>query len=532
MLFFGSALGRWVDRAPSRLRVLLLTIIINRIGILVSCIIWFAILSFGHPGPKRVFFAVALILGMVEKLSRGANILSMERDWVPTLANMSADGNHPVPYDLTHLNTTMRRIDMLCKLIAPLAVSTFVSATESEKIAMMALAAISSLSLGPECWGVLQVWNQNSRLRALKARIDHTAITHDQPQPMMPLHYKKMLSSARLALDLIRKATLHLVDSIRAYVADLGYYFSTAVWIPSLCAAVPHASVLTFSGTMLTYLLNAGFSLNIITAARASGAVFEIGSTFLFPWAVRTLSSPKHAPFRYNMRDYREVEQREPSSSMSDTSLGDAEDDNHAPCSQQIGPMIEHSIVKVGRWALGGLLLSLVSRKRQQLPPLFSHIFSDHQTPTHQRLQIPAVLSVFFLENADLPTTTKTQTSTDSNIVNHQSPSSPYPLAVTVVLILSISSSLLFRWTYDLCATQLTQTLVPATKRSSFGGTEMSIVSLVSLAHWIAAAIWHAQKDFQWLALSSFAAVAVGVGAYHWWWWVFGWKEKEGGSAS
>ncbi len=349
VLLFASALGRWVDHSSSRLRVLLTTIIINRISILVSCITWFVILSFSYSTPKRVFFAVALILGMVEKLSRGTNIISMERDWVPTLANTSVDATHRVLYDLTHLNTTMRRIDMLCKLIAPLAVSTFVSKVESEKLAIVMLAAIGILSLGPECWGAQQVWDQNSRLRARKGSVDDITISGAQDLPTQ-LSYTKT-RSARLVSDLYGKIVLHIMDSIRAYVADLGYYFRSSVWVPSLCAAVPHASVLTFSGTMLIYLLNAGYSLNTITGAKVSGAVFEIASTFVFPWAVGIFSTSKHPSSRYDRGGYHEVEQREPSS-ISDS-------DNQAQCSQS-SPIIEHSIIRVGSWALGGLLLSLV----------------------------------------------------------------------------------------------------------------------------------------------------------------------------
>lgn len=485
-----------------------MTIVINRISILISCMVWFIILSFSYPAPKQVFFAAALILGMVEKLSRGTNILSMERDWVPTLANTSVDGNRPAPYDLTHLNTTMRRIDMLCKLIAPLAVSTFVSTVGSERVAIVVLAAISTLSLGPECWGVKQVWDQNSRLRARKGSIDHTGMSSDHDQAMQ-LCYTK-IPSARLAPYLLVKIVLQVTASIRAYVADLGYYFRTSACIPSLCAAVPHASVLTFSGSMLTYLLNAGYTLNTITGAKASGALFEIGSTFIFPWAVGILSKPKHATQWYDRGAYHEIEQREPSST-SDTSLGGTEDKDAQRSQNELTK--EHSVIRVGYWALGGLLLSLVSKIAT--PIIFSS-FLENQCQLHS-FQIPAVFCVFFLD-----------VSLDTTEISASSPrqplTTPYHLN-TIVFILSISLSLLFRWTYDLCATQLTQTLIPDTHRSSFGGTEMSIVSLVSLGHWIAAAVWHAQSDFKWLALGGLAVVALGVGAY--WWWQRWWRRRE-----
>ena len=354
MLLFGSALGRWVDCTPSRLRVLLVTIVVNRVSVLTSCITWFVILSSTHPAPKQGFFAVALVLGMAEKLSRGANILSIERDWVPTLANNSPDTKNPAPYDLTSLNTTMKRIDMLCKLIAPLAVSTFVSRINSERIAVIAIAVISTLSFGPECWGVQQVWDQNSRLRALKRGVDDAAVSNKGDYPMQLCCTRVPLASS--ASPLHCRLAFQIMSSVREYVADLGYYFHTPVWIPSLCAAVPHASVLTLSGTMLTYLLNAGYSLNTITGARASGAIFEISSTFLFPWAVGILSISDRAPRWYDRREYHLVEQREPSAG-SNSRLGDT-DENDA----QSGSIVEHSVIIVGYWSLGGLLLSLVRK--------------------------------------------------------------------------------------------------------------------------------------------------------------------------
>ena len=49
----------------------------------------------------------------------------------------------------------------------------------------------------------------------------------------------------------------------------------------------------------------------------------------------------------------------------------------------------------------------------------------------------------------------------------------------------------------------------------------MSVVSIISLAHWVAAAVWNTQNDFKWLALGSFVMVGIAGGAYLGWqrWW-------------
>ena len=123
---------------------------------------------------------------------------------------------------------------------------------------------------------------------------------------------------------------------------------------------------------------------------------------------------------------------------------------------------------------------------------------------TNRYLKIPALLSLFYLDFSLSPSAT-------NPLANSAS------LISTILLIASISFSLLFRWTYDLSVTQLTQTFVPASHRSSFGGTEMAIVSLISLMHWIAAAVWHAQRSFRWLAIGSFVMIGVAVGGYAVW---------------
>ena len=241
---------------------------------------------------------------------------------------------------------------MLCKLIAPLAVTTFLSAIGSERIMVSVVAAISMLSWGPEVWCIQQVWNQNGLLKVPKNPIDDVGNgleVHDIVQQSYDGLTKG--SPQRRYLTVLQKFASDIKDSIVAHIEGLQYYFGTFVWIPSVCAAIPHASVLTFSGTMITYLLNAGFHLNFITAAKASGAVFEIGSTFLFPWAVGVLSRPR------DLGGYQSVQMQE-SSSGNDGAHEDDED--LSPVPKQTASNTERGVARVGWWALCALFLSLV----------------------------------------------------------------------------------------------------------------------------------------------------------------------------
>src|SRR5450432_4086434 len=87
-----SYLGRRIDGASDRLGTLLSTITANRAAVLLACGFWGVIVDGGNdevpiPGMVKMgFFAVVLALGVLEKLSGVANMISMERDWVVTVA--------------------------------------------------------------------------------------------------------------------------------------------------------------------------------------------------------------------------------------------------------------------------------------------------------------------------------------------------------------------------------------------------------------------------------------------------------------
>ena len=202
-------------------------------------------------------------------------MMSMERDWVVAAASPGGQ-----PYDLTHLNSAMRRIDLICKLIAPILISVIISAT-NVKIGVLVVGSMSAASWAVELWCAKRVWDLNPRLQAPKGTGDreirdqsvgHFSILEPDPQTFL----------------------MKVATAIRQYIQDFQNYFSSMVWTPSLALAFLHISALTYSATFITYLLSIGFSLDLITFARAAGSVVEISSTVVTPVGVQYLSKAKH----------------------------------------------------------------------------------------------------------------------------------------------------------------------------------------------------------------------------------------------
>ncbi|ESZ93635.1 hypothetical protein SBOR_5984 [Sclerotinia borealis F-4128] len=453
---FSSSVGRWVDKSPDRLRTLLTTITVNRIAVICASILWFFVVESENGGGKKrvpllesitdeaafrdtikiVMFVPILGFGILEGLSASGNMLSMERDWVVTAA--APEGKE---YDLTHLNSTMRRIDLSCKLLAPILISFLISAL-GMRIGVMVVGGMSAASWGVEMWCARRVWRSNIRLQTQKDAQDD-----DVP------------SESAEVRGLMKK----LARGFRLYGKDFKNYFTSKVWIPSLSLSLLHLSALSYGATFITFLLNAGFSLDLITLARAAGSVVEISSTVVTPFGVRHLSKA-HGHGRYD---------RLHGSDDSDEALLQGEDEIDESVRVTTG------LERLGLWGLSWQLINLIP-VTLILWALSSTVPSN---PTLLTRIIPSTNSIL------LP----------------------------LLLFTTLSFSRLGLWIFDLTTQQLTQTLVSPTHRSSFTGCEYSLVAFFELGNNVMAMIWSRPEQFEWVALVSLGAVVVSATLYAGW---------------
>ncbi len=262
---------------------------------------------------------------------------------------------------------------MVCKIGGPLAISTFISSFSTHKVATIVVASVSTVSWGVECWAVTRVSKQNSRLQTPK-RMESNDLEMDNLDTMAKLDgYSAKLSKDRSPSFILARIVTYIESSLHSHMVALRYFFSSTVCIPSLCVAILHASVLSYSGTFTNYLLNAGFTLSLVTVAKAIGSVFEIASTVVFPHAVAGLSSTKSSTAidAYDMREPNKTEVRE--SLLEGGSDGESEVIDKGTGQAQT-PYFEAGIVRVGLWGICGLSLCLVSRVHPSSVHELSHL--------------------------------------------------------------------------------------------------------------------------------------------------------------
>ena len=198
--------------------------------------------------------------------------MSMERDWVVVASSRAGE-----PYDLTHMNAVMRRIDLICKLIAPILISIIISATNT-RIGVIVVGGMSASSWAVEMLSARHVWKKNPRLQELKIL----------PGAERPASRASNLSMRSNSIWYTVK------QGLSRYIQDFRNYFCSSVWIPSLSLSLLHLSALSYGATFITFLLSAGFSLDLITIARAVGSLVEISSTVVTPFGVNVLGRAKN----------------------------------------------------------------------------------------------------------------------------------------------------------------------------------------------------------------------------------------------
>ncbi|PKY03533.1 hypothetical protein P168DRAFT_269833 [Aspergillus campestris IBT 28561] len=241
-------LGEVVDRSD-RLWAIRMSIVWQRIPVIASCVCFLFLMNGVLP---PVFFAAAVLLACVEKLAATANTVAVERDW----AIVVSDALHMPRHVGLELNASMRRIDLFCKLVAPVVIS-----------------LVDGLSTRLAVWVVLGV-------NASCVLVEYLAI--DQVYKAVP-QLERLPTGESDTANVEPRETIRISAVFKQAATPWREYVESSVFLPSLALSLLYLTVLSFGPTMVTYLLHTSFTPLQVSVMRVGAVAAELSGTWAAP---------------------------------------------------------------------------------------------------------------------------------------------------------------------------------------------------------------------------------------------------------
>lgn len=189
------------------------------------------------------------------------------------------------PELLTKMNSVTRRIDLTCKLLAPV-ITGFIISFVSLKASAITLALWNSVSVWVEYWLFTSVYNGIPALRQSSQRRTERLLQSDLERTNSNSEGDSLLIDTSDSSELVdgksRKKFSEWISKI-SYVDAWRVYLRQEVVFPGLALALLFFTVLSF-GTLMTATLEwEGIPAYVIGIARGISAVIGIAATVLYP---------------------------------------------------------------------------------------------------------------------------------------------------------------------------------------------------------------------------------------------------------
>ncbi|KAL2337650.1 hypothetical protein Fmac_012096 [Flemingia macrophylla] len=279
----GPIIGRWVDKL-SCVKVLKLWLVTQNLSFVVAGASVVALLI--HSSLKFTHFSIFILLVLIINLCGGIGVLStlagtilIEREWLLVIS----EGQPPEL--LTKMNSVTRRIDLTCKLLAPV-VTGFIISFVSLRASAITFALWNTVTVWVEYWLFTSVYNgipalaqssqrRMARLSQCEQEMNNKTLEEDSLLPVTD-------DSSKLEDRKCRKTISEKISEV-PYIAAWRVYLQQEVVLPGLALALLFFTVLSF-GTLMTATLEwERIPAYVIGIARGISAVIGIVATVLYP---------------------------------------------------------------------------------------------------------------------------------------------------------------------------------------------------------------------------------------------------------
>jgi iron-regulated transporter 1 len=256
---FGSWIGGLVDRY-NRLDVVRVSIVWQRVSVAGSCLALAAMMGREKGVLTYALFALSVVLACVEKLAFVANTVAVERDWIIVVSES-------LKVDRQELNSAMRRIDLICKLVAPVGIGLLDG--YSTTLAIWIVFAQNAVSVAIEYFAIAHVYAVVPELANAKHQEQDAS---QQPTGSVTPPATKV-SGLTLAL--------------RPWIS----YIKNPAFLASFALSLLYLTVLSFASQMTTYLLTLGFTSTHVSLMRLASVALELSATCAAPWLMNRIGA-------------------------------------------------------------------------------------------------------------------------------------------------------------------------------------------------------------------------------------------------
>ena len=266
----GSWIGSQVDR-KNRLHVVRQSIVWQRLSVATSCLVLAFLLAAGEEKGLTAYalFAASVLLACVEKLAFVANTVSVERDWIIVVS----DSLHA---DRQQLNSVMRRIDLVCKLVAPVGIGLIEG--YSTRLAIAVVFVQNAISVLVEYYAIAHVY---AAIPAL-ARGKEPEHPETRDSPVQQSDHQATVSHPGPRRSLV---------NIASHLRPWSNYIQNPAFLASFSLSLLYLTVLSFASQMTTYLLTLGFTSTHVSIMRLVSVALELSATVAAPWLMNKISA-------------------------------------------------------------------------------------------------------------------------------------------------------------------------------------------------------------------------------------------------
>lgn len=269
---YASRFGDYIDN-NDRLMVVRNSIIGQRFAVIVACAVFVCPLTQFHP------YWVLIILSLLGGMENGWNIVntvSVERDWVVVVAGSDSE-------QLRRLNSTMRFIDLMCKLLGPFAVG-IIDSAYGPVITALVILGMSTLSCAVEYYAIARVFNAVPEL-ASKSHLYLQTQSQIEEQQQHQRQQQRQLQNQHNQEEEPLLPPTHQKFS----------FWKHPLMPVSIAATCLYVTVLSFSGQMITFLVATGMSTATVTWFRTGSVVVELSTTVIAPAVIGFLGPMRSA---------------------------------------------------------------------------------------------------------------------------------------------------------------------------------------------------------------------------------------------